>query len=85
MIAQSGPNLTITETCPDGTDTFPGTVDTAGRITVVRTEQETEDICTFTQTSRSEVNGSASTGTGVGRLQFDFSTGCAFTDCEIVV
>jgi len=84
-IAQSGQDLTITETCPDGTDIFPGTVDTAGRITVVRIEQETENSCTFTQTTRLEANGAASTSTGVGRLQFDFSTGCAFADCEIVV
>jgi hypothetical protein len=84
-IAQSGPNLTITETCPDGTDTFPGTVDSAGRITVVRTEQKTEDSCTFTQTSRFETDGIASSSTGTGRLQFDFSTGCMFTDCEITV
>jgi hypothetical protein len=84
-IAQSGQNLTITETCPDGVDTFPGTVDSAGRITVVRTEQGTEGSCTFTQASRFEANGSASSSTGTGRLQFHFSTGCAFTDCEIVV
>ncbi len=84
-IAQSGPNLTITETCPDGTDTFPGTVDNTGRITVVRTDQETQDSCTFTETSRFEADGSASSSTGTGRLQFHFSTGCAFTDCEIVV
>jgi hypothetical protein len=38
-----------------------------------------------TQTSRFEANGSASSSSGVGRLQFDFSTGCTFTDCEIVV
>jgi CSLREA domain-containing protein len=84
-IAQSGPNLTITETCPDGTDTFPGTVDNTGHITVLRTEQETEGSCTFTQASRFEANGGASSSTGTGRLQFDFSTGCAFTDCEMVV
>jgi hypothetical protein len=84
-IAQSGPNLTITETCPDGTDTFPGTVDTAGCVTVVRTEQETQDSCTFTQTSRFEVDGTASPSTGLGQLQFDFSAGCGFTDCVIVV
>jgi len=82
-IAQSGPNLTIMETCPDGMDTFPGTVDSTGRITVVRAEQKTQEGCTFTQTSRFEADGNASTSTG--RLQFHFYAGCEFSDCEIVV
>jgi hypothetical protein len=84
-VVQSGPDLTITETCTDGTDVFSGTVDSSGRIIVVRTGQETEGSCTLTETSYSEVNGSASSSTGTNRLQFDFSTGCAFADCEIVV
>jgi ELWxxDGT repeat protein len=84
-IAQSGATLTVTETCPEGTDTFSGTVNSAGRITVVRTEQKTQSSCTFTQTSRFEANGTPSTGIGTSRLQFDFSAGCAFTDCEMVV
>jgi hypothetical protein len=84
-ILQSGQDLTLTESCPDGTDTFFGTVDGLGRVTSVRSEQETEDTCTVTTTSRFEVDASASSSTGVGRLRFKFSAGCAFSDCEMVV
>jgi hypothetical protein len=72
--------------------TVPGNVSVpSGQVSVIVrfgplcAEQQTQDSCTFTQTSRFEVNGSASTTTGVDRLQFEFSEGCAFTDCERLV
>jgi hypothetical protein len=84
-IMQSGPYLTVSETCPEGTDTFFGTVDSSGRITTFRAEQETQDSCVLTRTSRFQADGRASGSTGAGRLQFAFSPGCAFSDCVMVV
>jgi hypothetical protein len=85
QIEQSGAHLSITSTCSDETDTFDGTVDANGLLTVTSSEQDSMDDCNFTLTENTSGVVTTSPTVGTQIMDFGFSPSCGFADCRIVV
>jgi len=85
QIEQSGAHLSITSRCAGETDTFDGTVDANGLLTVTSSEQDSMDGCSFTLSENTSgvVTKSPTVGTQV--MDFGFSRSCGFANCRIVV
>ena len=85
QIEQSGAHLSITSICPGETDTFEGTVDANGLLTVTSSEQDSIDSCTFTLAENTSGVLTTSPTVGTQLMDFGFSPSCELANCRIVV
>ncbi len=85
QIEQTGTHLSITSMCPGETNTFDGTVDANGLLTVTSSEQDSMDGCSFALTENTSGMVTTSPTVGTQVMDFTFSPRCGFANCRIVV